>query len=74
MSIIGTLSDGYYDDEGMWQRTKFCFVYCRERCTCQPPMGAHYNPDFDKRIDKAEALRDERREEGLSDLGKIRHV
>jgi hypothetical protein len=30
--------DGYYDEKGQWQRTKFCLVYCGpERCTCGPP-------------------------------------
>ena len=45
-------NDGYYDDNGRWQRTKFCFVSCGDRCTCGPPMGLHYNPMFDKSKDK----------------------
>lgn len=47
---FGRMPDGYYDDKGEWQRTKFCFVYCQERCTCGPPMGAHYSEAHDKRI------------------------
>lgn len=39
MSLIGK-RDGYYDERGIWQRTKFCFVDCGERCTCKPPFGA----------------------------------
>lgn len=31
--------DGFYDDQGNWQRTKFCFVDCGDRCTCKPPLG-----------------------------------
>jgi len=30
--------DGYYDDNGHWQRTKFCFAAC-VNCTCGPPGG-----------------------------------
>jgi hypothetical protein len=29
---------GYYDKAGIWQRTKFCLVYCGpDRCDCCPP-------------------------------------
>ena len=31
--------DGYYDDNGHWQRTKLCLVDCGENCTCRPPGG-----------------------------------
>lgn len=41
--------DGYYDDNGEWQRTKFCFVDCGERCTCRPPGGMHYSETHDTR-------------------------
>lgn len=44
------LGDGYYDDEGQWQRNKFCFVDCGEACTCGPPGGLYYSPSHDKRI------------------------
>lgn len=31
--------DGHYDENGDWQREKYCFVSCEERCTCTPPNG-----------------------------------
>lgn len=31
---------GYYDDSGMWQRTKFCMVQCKD-CNCGPPGGVY---------------------------------
>lgn len=40
MSLLPRSRDGYYDDAGHWQRTKFCFVDCGDRCTCKPPLGA----------------------------------
>lgn len=39
MSLLPQSLDGYYDDKGNWQRTKFCFVDCGGRCTCKPPLG-----------------------------------
>lgn len=41
---------GYYDDEGRWQRTKYCFMYCGERCDCGPPFGQRYSVAHDKRV------------------------
>src|SRR5690348_11489670 len=41
--------DGYYDDNGEWQRTKFCFVSCGAACTCGPPGGLYYSAAHDKR-------------------------
>lgn len=46
MNIMGTRllparSHGYYDTNGHWQRTKCCFVYCGDRCTCKPPNGIY---------------------------------
>lgn len=36
--IVGKQRDGFYDEEGNWQRTKFCFTPCPpESCTCSPP-------------------------------------
>jgi len=35
----GMGSDGYYDENGHWQRTKLCFVDCGANCTCKPPGG-----------------------------------
>lgn len=32
--------DGYYDENGRWQRTKLCNVQC-QNCTCNPPMGLY---------------------------------
>lgn len=43
------LRDGYYDERGVWQRTKFCFADCGERCTCKPPWGI-YEKDNTKLI------------------------
>lgn len=51
MSLIDLISgrDGYYDDEGHWRRTKFCFVSCGARCTCSPPNGQHFRPRKDSK-------------------------
>lgn len=49
MSLMPTIPDGYYDDNGEWQRTKFCHVSCGAECTCMPPFGAFYSPTHDKR-------------------------
>lgn len=38
MSLIDR-RDGYYDEKGHWQRTKFCFLPCGASCTCGPPNG-----------------------------------
>lgn len=35
---------GYYDNNGHWQRTKFCFVSCGDRCDCGPPNGVYVLP------------------------------
>lgn len=43
--------NGYYDDTGHWQRTKFCFVAC-VYCTCTPPGLLYYSVAHDKRIEK----------------------
>lgn len=48
MSLMPQLGDGYYDDTGNWQRTKFCFVQC-QHCTCQAPGGLFYSAAHDKR-------------------------
>ncbi len=40
--------DGYYDEHGTWQRTKFCFVDCGDRCTCKPPNGHYQKPGTKK--------------------------
>lgn len=48
MRPIGEHRDGYYDDSGHWQRTKFCFVACATGCTCGPPMGRWYAAEHDK--------------------------
>lgn len=52
MDIFPQLGDGYYDDEGNWQRMKFCFVSCGHRCTCGPPGNLYYSVAHDKRITK----------------------
>jgi hypothetical protein len=43
---------GYYDDNGQWQRLKFCFVSCGAACTCMPPGGLFYSAAQDKRETK----------------------
>ena len=35
---------GYYDEEGHWIRTKYCFVSCGARCDCGPPFGQYIKP------------------------------
>ena len=49
MSFGPDFPDGYYDDNGEWQRTKFCHVSCGTECTCMPPFGAFYSAAHDKR-------------------------
>lgn len=49
MSLMPHFPDGYYDDNGDWQRSKFCFVSCGVACTCMPPFGAFYSAAHDKR-------------------------
>lgn len=50
MSFAPTYMNGYYDDNGCWQRTKFCFVSCGERCDCMAPGGLYYSAAHDKRL------------------------
>jgi len=38
MSLFESLN-GHYDEDGVWQRFKFCFVSCGDRCDCMPPNG-----------------------------------
>lgn len=38
MSLLPPRRDGYCDKNGVWQRTKFCFVDCGDRCTCREPF------------------------------------
>ncbi len=47
MHLYSTFRNGYYDDSGIWRRTKFCFRSCGDRCDCGPPYG-YYNKDHDK--------------------------
>lgn len=50
MSLISR-NDGYYDSEGNWIKTKFCFVPCPpDKCTCQTPFIKHI--DFNVTISK----------------------
>lgn len=56
---FGHVTNGYYDDTGHWQRTKFCFVSCGDRCTCSAPMGQYYSEAHDKRINHDKQLTDE---------------
>jgi hypothetical protein len=43
-----TLGNGYYDENGQWNRTKYCLVYCGASCDCGPPNGLNYSPEHDK--------------------------
>lgn len=47
---FGIFPGGYYDEQGEWQRSKFCFVDCGDRCICRPPGGLWYDAGRDKRI------------------------
>lgn len=47
---MSPMSGGHYDDNGEWQRTKFCFVDCGDQCDCVPPFGQYYSALHDKRI------------------------
>lgn len=49
MTLISRFPDGGYDANGHWQRTKFCFFDCGDRCTCMPPMGVFQLPILDER-------------------------
>lgn len=49
--------NGYYDENGNWQRTKFCFMACRH-CDCMPPSGLHYSAAHDKRLKKLDPTSD----------------
>jgi len=43
--------NGYYDENGTWQRVKYCFVYCGpDWCDCGPPNGIY-------QIEKEETIR-----------------
>ena len=48
MSLFPTLN-GFYDDEGNWQRTKFCVISCGDQCDCMPPNMKLYEESKDKR-------------------------
>jgi hypothetical protein len=39
--------NGHYDENGRWQRTKFCLMSCGSACDCGPPHGIWYNPKYD---------------------------
>lgn len=52
--------DGYYDDNGHWQRLKRCFMSCGDRCTCMPPNGRYYSEEHDiNKIKKKEPKPDD---------------
>lgn len=42
--------NGYYDKNGTWQKMKYCFVYCGDRCDCGPPNGIY-------QLEKEEVIR-----------------
>ena len=54
MTLFDT-RNGYYDHDGQWQRTKYCFTDCGSRCDCGPPFGQHYNIATDTRLQRAAA-------------------
>ena len=39
MSLVPQTLFGYYDENGIWQRQKFCTVSCGALCDCMPPNG-----------------------------------
>lgn len=49
MTLCEGFRNGYYDDKGDWQRTKFCFTDCGANCNCGPPLGQWYSAAHDKR-------------------------
>jgi hypothetical protein len=55
MSLIGHFN-GYYDETGNWQRTKFCFMDCGHNCNCRPPGMLYYSAAHDKRLQKKDEL------------------
>ena len=63
--LFGLGLDGYYDETGRWQRTKFCFMAC-VRCTCGPPGGMYYSAAHDKRKPKGEQENNDQRPPGTS--------
>lgn len=60
MSII-VGRDGYYDDNGHWQRTKLCTVPC-PNCTCKPPGGMWVIPVKKKNEDNEMTTRNAQKE------------
>ena len=58
--FVGRSRDGYYDENGNWQRSKFCFMTCHD-CTCLPPLGIYYDQSKDTRR-KSDGLREAQRE------------
>lgn len=50
MSLLPSVGrNGYYDDRGLWNRTKFCFIACcGDLCDCGPPGNRYYAPEHDK--------------------------
>ncbi len=54
MSLGPIFLNGFYDNSGRWQRTKFCFVSCGQRCDCGPPCGLSYSAEHDKRDPKGD--------------------
>lgn len=48
--MLGYSLNGYYDDEGHWQRMKFCFQSCGPACDCGPPGGIWYDARHDVRL------------------------
>lgn len=50
MSVpLTTFLNGYYNENGFWHRTKFCFRACTH-CDCGPPGGFQYDARYDKHI------------------------
>lgn len=49
MSLMPPVN-GEYDENGLWESHKKCFVYCGDACDCGPPLGQHYNPVRDQQL------------------------
>ena len=46
MTFAPKYPDGYHDENGVWHRTKLCFVDCGDRCTCREPMKMHIDKEW----------------------------
>lgn len=60
--------NGYYDDNGNWQKTKYCFQACTH-CNCRPPGNLWYNKAYDKRLEPEPEHKENLRSQKTLDRG-----